>query len=128
MVELCFLALTSTPSMGPSSAEVTCPANAGADCASAPVDNPASTRRPNTPALVKSKRCFNRMVCLPRLRSCLNYPSYKLSRSELKWNWVAHAWPETAEKCSADWDTTTPVGSPLQRATGSPPPCAPHSL
>jgi len=65
MVEPSFLALTSTPSIGPSSAELTCPESVAAACASALVGNPADARMPNRLALARSERCFNRIVCLP---------------------------------------------------------------
>src|SRR5262249_11702686 len=108
MVELCFLALTSTPSMGPSSAEVTCPVNAGADCASAPVDNSAWMRRPNIPAPVKRKRCFNRMVSLPRLCSCLNCPATPRARRR-RVSKVA---------CRSQWHVALPGATLPTRANG----------
>jgi hypothetical protein len=67
MVEPSFLALTSTPSIGPSSAEVTWPLSAAAACASAPVDIPACTSRPNRLALAKSESCFIRIVLSPKM-------------------------------------------------------------
>src|SRR6185295_6873817 len=61
MVEPSFLALTTTPSMLPSSAEDTTPVSAEAPCASAPVGRPAS-RKPQVLTLASSQRFLMRII------------------------------------------------------------------
>src|SRR5256885_15815265 len=62
MVAPSFLALTSTPSIAPSSLEDTSPVSAAAVCARAPPHiNPAANRTPPRPKATPSQACFRRM-------------------------------------------------------------------
>src|SRR5258706_5964379 len=54
IVELVFFAVTSTPSIGPSSAEVTCPVKAACDGARLPVwPKPGRVRKATLPAIIR---------------------------------------------------------------------------
>src|SRR6185295_5234774 len=69
MVEPSFLAVTSTPSMLPSSVEDTVPVSAAADCACAPVTSPACISMAAALTLASRQRCRSRIWFSPIIGS-----------------------------------------------------------